>query len=94
VKIAVDNQVSKDCIDELNKHYEVVLCAEDMMDETWLELAFELDVDLIISPDLDVPNYLDRMNSDIKWISLPQNLRGIRQFKYLNKIIKKMYGLN
>lgn len=90
MRIAVDNQVSKDCIDELNKIHEVVLCANDMMDEQWIELAIDLEVDLIISPDLDVPNYLDRMNSNIRWIDLPQNLGSNKQFKFLMKAIKRI----
>lgn len=90
MKIAVDNQVSDSCVDSLNDLYDVVLCAGDMPDDEWLELAMDMDVDVIISPDLDVPNYLDKADSDIVWIELPQGLRGRNQFDFLKKRIEKI----
>lgn len=90
MRIAVDNQVSAQCIDKLNREHEVVLCANDMPDEEWIELAVDLDVEAIVSPDLDVPNYLDKLNSDIIWIELPQGIKGHNQFDFLIKAIGKI----
>lgn len=90
MKIAVDNQVSKQCIDSLNRKHEVILCANDRADEEWVELAMDLGVDIIISPDLDIPNYLDKANSDIIWIELPQGIKGHNQFDFLIKAIGKI----
>ena len=89
-KLALDNQVSKDAAQKLSAHYEVVMNAGDLPDEEWIEQALLLDANIFISPDLDVPNYLDRIQSDARWIDLPQNLRSHNQFDFIMKKIEAL----
>lgn len=90
MKIAVDNQISKQAIRQLSKHHEVVLTADDQQDEIWIDDALDLGAEVFISPDLDVPNYLDRIHSNAAWIDLPQGLRTENQFSFLMDELKKI----
>jgi len=90
VKIAVDNQVSKQAVRQLSKHHEVVLVANDSQDEVWVDHALDLGAEVFVSPDLDIPNYLDRVQSDAAWVDLPQGLRTEDQFSFLMKQIERL----
>lgn len=51
------------------KHgFEVVVYAEDRMDEDWVFDAIGAGAEVIVSPDLDIPNMLDKYNVDVDWI--------------------------
>lgn len=83
-KLALDNQVSKKTIEKLKTHYEVVFTSGDLADEIWIEEALALGANVFVSPDLDIPNYLDRFNVDnVYWIDLKQKLKSDKQFRYL-----------
>ena len=67
--IACDNQVSKDFCRRFEKHgFPVVVYAGDRADEDWVFDAIGAGAEVIISPDLDIPNMLDKFNVDIDWI--------------------------
>ncbi len=89
IKIALDNQVSKDVVKRLSSYYDVVVWAADRSDEDWVDEAMTLGAQYFISPDLDVPNLLDRYGyDDVFWIDLPQNLKFDSQFDFIRKKIK------
>ena len=90
MKLAVDNQISLSVVEGLKETHEVVIWADDMQDEDWIDEALDLGAEVFISPDLDVPNYLDRVNSNAHWIDVPQGLPKKRQ---LNFLIEKLKGL-
>lgn len=90
MKLAIDNQISLSVVEGLKRTHEVVMWSGDKQDEVWIEDALDLGAEVFISPDLDVPNYLDRINSDAHWIDVPQNLPRNKQ---LNFIISKLNGL-
>lgn len=90
-KLALDNQISNRCIRELSKHYEIVYTAKNEPDEIWLEDAYGCGANIVISPDLDIPNYLDRMRyDDVIWIEVPQNLRSAKQYDFIIKKLEKL----
>ena len=89
-KIAVDNQISKAIVKNLiKKGYDIVLRAEDEPDVVWLQNALDLGASHVVSPDLDIPNLLDRMDaSDVKWIDLPQRMKKDKLERYLIRMLK------
>lgn len=89
-KLAVDNQIGKNVIRKLERHYEVVLTAGDKADEDWIPEALDLGANVFVSPDLDVPNFLDRENDPAIWIDVPQNLSGDAQFTFIMKKLKSL----
>lgn len=67
--IACDNQVSKDFCKRFEKHgFAVVVYAGDRADEDWVFDAIGAGAEVIVSPDLDIPNMLDKYNVDVDWI--------------------------
>lgn len=90
MKIAVDNQISQATVYQLGQKYEVVLSAGNMSDEEWIEKALDLGATVFISPDLDVPNYLDKCEIPYTWIDVPQGLTGPRQFQHLDKALRNL----
>jgi hypothetical protein len=91
MKLAIDNQISKYVVQRLKQHYEVVRTAGNDPDEIWLNDALDLGADVFISPDLDVPNFLDKAKADdAVWIDVPQKLSIEKQFTFL---MKKLKGL-
>ncbi len=92
LKLALDNQVSQAAEKKLSDHYEIVAKAGDKSDEDWIEEAIDSDANVFISPDYDIPNYLERYYDGVGvyWISLPQGIRGIKQFDYLYKKLKAL----
>ncbi len=94
-RLALDNQLSKPTMARLEKlGVTVVLRAQDEDDEDWIEYALHLGANVFVSPDLDIPNYLDRRNSDAIWIDVPQYMREHRQAEHiiseLKRILKRM----
>lgn len=87
--LAIDNQISLQVVNQLEQHYEVVLWAGDMSDEDWVDEALLLGANTFISPDLDIPNLLERLAPDVRWIDVPQGLPTAKQYDYLMKAIKK-----
>lgn len=83
MRIAVDNQISLSVVKSLKKKHDVVLWAGDRQDEVWIDEALALGAEVFISPDLDVPNYLDRINSPATWIDVPQKLPTKNQLAFL-----------
>lgn len=91
MKIAVDTQISLSTVDWLNENnFEVVFKAQNESDEEWIEKALDLGANVFISPDLDIPNYLDKYypNAGYKWIDVKQGLKKEKQIKYLTKRLK------
>lgn len=87
--LAVDNQISLRVVDRLKQHFEVVLWANTMSDEDWVDEALCRGANTFISPDLDIPNLLDRVAPDARWIDVPQGLDRNKQFEFLMKQLKK-----
>ena len=92
LKVACDNQVSNEIKSKLTKSgFQVVTSAFSLPDEDWLMDAIGKGVDVIISPDLDIPNFLDRYNLDgIKWIDVPQGYKYDKLEKYLFKQLNEL----
>lgn len=75
MRIAVDNQIGDIAIRTISTKHTVVVRAQDYSDQDWLDAAIGQGAIAIVSPDLDVPNYLDKHAPHIRWICLPQGLR-------------------
>lgn len=88
--LAIDNQISKTVVDQLSQHYEIALWAGDMQDEEWVDEALVMGANVFISPDLDIPNLLERLDPTVFWIDVPQSLPKAKQFQYLMDKIKKV----
>jgi riboflavin biosynthesis pyrimidine reductase len=90
LKIAVDNQISKDIVKRLiKKGYNIVLRAQDEPDEQWVEAALDLGANVIVSPDVDIPILLDRLGADdVRWIDVPRYKKKENLEKYLIKAFK------
>ncbi len=93
IKIACDNQVSKITVDTLDSIFTVVTTAGNKPDDVWLEEAIDKGATVFISPDLDVPNYLDSAFVEYKWIDIPQGLGKQELCRHLIKQIKKVIKL-
>jgi hypothetical protein len=84
--IACDNQVSKQYIDAFESHgFKVVTYAGNRADEDWVLEAIEKGAEVIISPDLDIPNMIQDIE-DMYWIDY-QSHRADR-FQYTLKQLK------
>lgn len=88
--LAVDNQISLRVVEKLKIHYKVVIWAGNDPDEVWLEKALDLGADVFISPDLDIPNILEKIAPYATWIDVPQHLSKEKQFDYLISALKKV----
>lgn len=88
--LAIDNQISKRVTDKLSIYFKVVMWAGDKPDEIWVEEALDLGANIFISPDLDIPNMLEKLESDAIWIDVPQGMPSNEQYIYLNKILKNI----
>lgn len=89
-RLAIDNQISKVTVKKLQKHYEVVLWAANLPDEIWVEDAYDDGADVFISPDLDVPNILDRIDAKAYWMEIPQYLNEGSQFNFIMKELQQL----
>ena len=88
--IAVDNQISLRVVEKLKRKYKVVVWAGNKPDDVWIEEALDLGANIFISPDLDVPNYLDKLNANwTKWIDVPQKMTKEKQYEFLLKKLKE-----
>lgn len=92
IRLAVDNQISHLTIKKLEKEFEVVMMAENMPDEIWIEKALDKGATIFISPDLDIPLYLEKNYEELGliWIDIPQSMKGSDQYKYISNKIKKI----
>lgn len=91
IVLAIDNQISLNVVNQLKKHYDVALWAGTKADEDWVDEALALGATVFISPDLDIPNILDRFGADdVLWIDVPQNMPSGRQFEFLMSRLKKV----
>lgn len=86
--LAIDNQISLTVVDLLEQHYDIAIWAGEAQDEQWVEEALDTGANVFISPDLDIPNLLDRYGSDAKWIDVPQNIGSEKQYDFLLKKLK------
>lgn len=91
-KLAVDVQISKRAIRELQAAgYSVVYQAKNAQkDPDWIEQALTKGANVFVSPDLDIPNYLDKRDVNAAWIGLPHGIDGEMQSGY---IIKRLIRL-
>jgi hypothetical protein len=88
MKIAVDNQIGKIIVDILKQRkFDIVFRAQDEADHEWIEKALDLGATVFVSPDFDIPFYLDKEYPDesYKWVELPQNLPKRKQCEFLTK---------
>lgn len=92
MKIAVDTCVSIKTKEALEKSGLVVVCSAGIgePDEEWVSRAIRMGADAIISSDLDIPNLLDRYESEAIWIDLPQG--KINQHNYILSSLRKLGG--
>lgn len=92
IKLAVDVQISKRAIKELQAAgYSVVYQARmAQKDADWIENALTRGANVFVSPDMDIPAYLDKRDVDAAWIGLPHGIDGDMQPGY---IIKKLIRL-
>lgn len=92
IRIAIDNQVSNMAIAQLEKNgFVIVQKAQDLPDEIWVGEALNKKANFIISPDLDIPNILDRWSvDDCVWVELKQGLKKDRQFSSITRIIERI----
>lgn len=94
MKIAVDNQISYRAVETLKQLYkfDIVFRAKDQPDEVWIEMALDRGATVFISPDVDVPNYLDRLDDAAiyKWIDVKQGLKKEKLISYLVKKLKEI----
>lgn len=91
MKIACDCQISKRTVELLKaNNFDVVFRAHKEPDEVWIEAALDLGATVFISPDLDIPLYLDKVEVEYKWIDVRQGLRSGQQFSFLVKRLKKI----
>lgn len=90
--LAVDNQISTKVVEKLERFYKVAIWAGDKSDEEWVEEGLNLGANIFISPDLDIPNLIDRLAPDegIIWIDIPQGMARDKQFNYIVSQIKKV----
>lgn len=88
--LAIDNQVSLGVVDQLRQHYEIAIWAGKMSDEEWVDEAMCRGANVFISPDLDIPNLLDKWFPEAKWIDVPQNMPRHKQFSYLMGQLKRI----
>lgn len=91
MKIACDCQISKRTVELLKANkFDVVFRAHREPDEVWIEAALDLGATVFISPDLDIPLYLDKSEIEYKWIDVKQGLRSSQQFNFLVKRLNKI----
>jgi hypothetical protein len=91
-KLAIDNQLGhKEYCELKSAGYDIIVEAGDRADEDWVIEAIDKGVDCIISPDLDIPNMLEREYSDALWIDYTQEYRNSikKLIKRLDKSLKK-----
>lgn len=62
MKLAVDVQVSNEVIGSLCRAGDEVVCVARMgeEDQSWVSRALDRGAEILISPDLDIPNLLDQ----------------------------------
>ena len=98
LKLALDNQISKVTVERLSSHYEIILMAGDRPDEEWVEDAYFEGANVFISPDLDIPNLLEKIappEVPVFWIDIPQGLKSDKQYyNILNQLRKLEKTLN
>lgn len=91
MKIACDCQISKRTVELLKaSKFDVVFRAHKEPDEVWIESALDLGATIFISPDLDIPLYLDKAEVEYKWIDVRQGLKSSKQFSFLVKRLNKI----
>ena len=85
MKLALDVQISKQAQHELRKFgFEIVYRAgAGVDDETWVLNAIGAGANIFVSPDLDIPNLLERLGTEAAWIDVPQGMRGENQANYI-----------
>jgi hypothetical protein len=89
ILVAVDTQVSKSAQYTISNKFKVVFRApHGMTDDAWIEKALDLGANVFVSPDLDIPLYLDTLGVDYKWIDLPQSMKSSKQANYILKRLK------
>lgn len=92
LKLAIDNQIALLVVQQLKRNYEVVMIAGDLPDVVWIEQALDNGATVFISPDLDVPLYLDKNYEDfgLIWIDIPQGLRASGQLAFISKKLSEI----
>lgn len=92
IKIAVDIQIGKIASDELERvGYTIVYKARaSEPDIEWVHNAVNNGATILISPDLDIPDLLDKNNINAAWIGLPQGIGGLDQAEYIKQKIARL----
>lgn len=91
IKLAFDTQISKKTAHEMRMAgYDIVYHAKNEPDDVWIENALTKGATIFVSPDLDIPNYLDRMDVSAAWIDVPQGMSGDMQFSHIARQILRL----
>ena len=91
IKLALDNQISRKAASEVrHAGFEIVYHAKSEPDEVWIENALTKGATIFVSPDLDIPNYLDRRDVNASWIDVPQGMSGDMQSGFIMKQILRL----
>lgn len=91
IRLALDNQISRKAAHQLRSMgFQVVYHARNEQDEIWIEAALSNGANIFVSPDLDIPNYLDKVDTSSVWIDIPQRLGGENQASYIAGQISKL----
>lgn len=91
IRLALDNQISKKAAYEVRAAgYKVVYHASNEPDDVWIERALGQGATLFVSPDIDIPNYLDKNDIAAGWVDLPQGMGGDIQAAYILKQITRI----
>lgn len=93
IKIALDESIGFRKTNSLkNMGYDVVCIARHAeKDVDWLNRAFANGALFVVSPDLDIPNYIERENYPMIWIDylhVPDSKTGKEWAKYVDGRIK------
>jgi predicted nuclease of predicted toxin-antitoxin system len=93
MKIAIDTCISIRTKEALEKVGHEVVCIASMSehDEDWVSRAILSGAQVIVSSDLDIPNLLDRYDSGMIWLELPQG--KINQFNFIIQSLKHFRGM-
>ncbi len=90
IKLALDGPISRKAAQQLRSQgFEVVFHARHEADEVWVPAALNKGANVFVSSDLDIPNLLDKEDTNAIWIDMPQFIGGVDQAGYIiSQIIK------
>jgi hypothetical protein len=86
--IVIDQHVSKLVAKELNKNHTVINVGNFEKDHVWFKNAMNKKANVVISNDKEIANYC--YITDIKNITIPKGIAGIKQVNYILKEIERI----